>query len=179
MSLDLVEPGSLEKPGLIGRTVRLMLGILCLYGLYELIRIAPDFLYDPIGLLPGLSLMILAAVCIFNYVVNIGFSQNWKRFPLLISLVVIGINALLSYLVEGTPNSPLLGIPILLWLGYFFTHLGISFILASALGTPGCEMRAIPQLIGKVTHRESKEHHCPVSIISGIDNWEKQHFKRS
>ena len=41
MSLDLVEPGSLGKPGPIGRAIRFMLGTLCFYGLYELIRVAP------------------------------------------------------------------------------------------------------------------------------------------
>jgi len=179
MSLDLVEPGSLEKPGPIGRVVRLILGILCLYGLYELVRVAPYFASDPIGLLPGMGLMILIAFCIFNYVVNIGFSRDWHRIPVLVSLAVFVVMALVSYLAVGTPNSPILGIPILVWLGYFFTHLGISFILASVLGTPGCEMRAIPQLLGKFTHRDSKEHRCPVSIINGIDNWEQQHFKRN
>lgn len=178
MSLDLVESGSLEKPGTIGRTFRLLLGIFCLYGVYEIARVAPIFVGDPIGLLPGLSLMILVAICVFNYVVNIGYSRNWNRFPLIVSLLVFGTLALISYLVRGTPNSPILGIPIILWLGYFFAHLGISFVLASLLGTPGCEMRAIPQLFGMVTHRESKEHHCPSSIISGIDGWEKRHFKQ-
>ena len=73
MSLDLVEPGTLEKPGPIGRTLRLALGVFCLYGLIEIVRIAPAFVTDPIGFLPGLSLMLLVALCIFNYVVNIGF----------------------------------------------------------------------------------------------------------
>jgi len=174
MSLDLVEPGSLEKPGPVGRMVRFLLGVLCFYGLYELITVAPYFASDPIGLLPGMSLMILVAFCIFNYIVNIGFSRNWNRYPVAISFVLFGVMALVSYLVAGTPNTP-----ILLWLGCFFTHLGISFVLASALGTPGCEMRTIPQLFSKFTHRESKEHHCPVSIISGIDRWEKRHFTQS
>lgn len=179
MSLDLVEPGSLEKPGPIGRTFRLLLGILCLYGLYEIAIVAPYFAADPIGLLPGMTLMILVTICVFNYVVNIGFSRDWNRLPVLVSLIIFGILAFISYLFVGTASSPILGIPIVLWLGYFFAHLGLSFVLASIIGTPGCEMRAIPQLFGIVIHKESKEHHCPSSIISGIDNWESRHFKRS
>lgn len=179
MSLDLVEPGSLEKPGPIGRTFRFMLGLLCFYGLYEIVRVAPYFVTDPIGLLSGMSLMILVAVCIFNYVINIGFSRNWNSFPVLVILAILGIAATISYLVLGTANSPLVGIPIMIWLSYFFAHLGLSFVLAAILGTPGCEMRAIPQLLGKITHRESMEHYCPSSIISGIDRWETQHFKRN
>ena len=85
MSLTLKEPDSLAKPGPIGRIVRLVLGVICLYGLYELFTIAPIFVEEPIDLLPNLSIMILFVFCIFNYVVNIGFSRNWKRYPLLVS----------------------------------------------------------------------------------------------
>jgi hypothetical protein len=105
MSLELVAPGSLSKPGPVGRLVRFLLAILCLYALWGLINIASDFVENPIGLLP---------------------------------------------------------------------NLGISFLLAATLATPGCEMRAIPEFIGKITHRESKEHLCPISILSGIDQWEKR-----
>lgn len=38
---------------------------------------------------------------------------------------------------------------------------GVSFLLASVLGTPGCEMRAIPHLAVLLTGRETREHFCP------------------
>ncbi len=76
MSLDFVESGSLEKPGPIGRIFRLLLGIFCLYGVNEIVRVTLFYVADPIGQLPAMSLMILVAICVFNYVVNIGYSRN-------------------------------------------------------------------------------------------------------
>lgn len=172
MSLDLVDRGSLARPGPIGRLLRLTLGAACFYGLWELINVAPIFVERPLELLPNLSLMILVVLCVFNYVVNIGFSKDWNHYPLTISLSLIFSVALIGYLLTGNPGSTSLGILIVLWMGYFYTHLGVSFLLASILATPGCEMRAIPELFGRMTNKAMKEHHCPSSIISGIDRWE-------
>lgn len=172
MSLELVDEGSLTRPGPIGRFVRLVLGTLCMYGLWQLLEVAPIFIERPVELLPNLSLMILVVFCVFNYVVNIGFSKDWNNYPLIISLSLFLSVALVGFLLTGSPGSTFLGVLIVLWMGYFYAHLGISFILAAIIATPGCEMRAIPELFGRVTKSEVKEHHCPSSIISGIDRWE-------
>lgn len=172
MSLDLVDQGSLSRPGPIGRLLRLSLGVACLYGLWELINVAPYFVERPLELLPNLTLMILVVLCVFNYVVNIGFSKDWNKYPLLVSLSLILSVALIGYLLTGNPSSTILGALIVLWVGYFYTHLGVSFLLASILATPGCEMREISELFGRMTNKAMKEHHCPSSIISGIDSWE-------
>ena len=174
MSLDLVAPGSLSKPGPVGRFLRLLLGVLCLYALWGLMNIGPDFVENPIGLLPNLGLMLLFALCVFNYVINIGFSRDWHRYPLIVALIFLAAVAIVGYLFTGDAGTELLGVSVLLWLGYFYTHLGISFLLAALLATPGCEIRAIPELFAKITHREAKEHHCPVGILSGIDQWGKR-----
>lgn len=173
MSLDLVNQGSLARPGPVGRLLRFALGLACLYGFSELIRVAPYFIERPLELLPNLLLMIMVVLCVFNYVVNIGFSKDWKFYPTLVSVMVLGGVAGVGYLVTGSASSFLLGLLIVVWMGYFYAHLGISFVLAAMLGTPGCEMRAIPELLGKVSNREIKEHHCPSTIITGIDRWER------
>jgi hypothetical protein len=172
MSLDLVSQGSLVRPGPIGRLLRFTLGLACLYGFWELVQVAPYLIERPLELLPNLSLMIMVVLCVFNYVVNIGFSKDWKFYPTLVSVVLLGGVAGIGYLATGTASSNLLGVLIVVWMGYFYAHLGISFVLAAMLATPGCEMRAIPELFGKVAHREIKEHHCPSTIITGIDRWE-------
>ncbi|PHR90764.1 MAG: hypothetical protein COA78_34435 [Blastopirellula sp.] len=174
MSLELLEQGTLSRPGSIGRMARLSLGLFCTYALWEITNIAADFIEQPIRYLPNLSLMLVAPICIFNYVINIGYSKDWHRYPLIVSLVFFVVIALGGYVINGDANSTLLGIALLAWLGYFFSHLGVSFLIAAVLATPGCEMRAIPELFGKITGKASNEHHCPVSIISGIDNWERK-----
>ena len=173
MSLDLVALGTLTRPGPIGRTVRFALGIFCTYALWELIRTAPEMIDNPLGLLPNLSVLIIFVLFVFNYVVNIGFSRNWHRYPLIVSLGILLVIALGGYILSGNSSTSLLGATLLFWLGYFYSHLGVSFILAGLLATPGCEMRAIPELIARITNRESREHHCPVGILTSIDKWER------
>lgn len=177
MSLELVEEGSLTRPGPIGRLVRLVLGALCLFGLWQLITVAPSIIERPVELLPNLSLMILVVLCVFNYVVNIGFSRDWNNYPLIFSLSLILTVALVGFLTTGNPDSTILGVLIVLWMGYFYSHLGLSFVLSALIATPGCEMRALPELLGRITNRATKEHHCPSSIISGIDRWESNRRK--
>ena len=172
--LELVESGSLVRPGIIGRSVRLLLGVLCLYALRDLIIYRTELIETPVSSLPNFVLMIGLCICIINYVVNIGFSKNWGRMPVYISLGVFGLLAAASFVIEGNADSRILGTPIFVWLFYFYGHLGISFVIASLLATPGCEMRAIPDLIGRTTGQGAQEHHCPAAFITKIDEWEQR-----
>ncbi len=40
---------------------------------------------------------------------------------------------------------------------YAFTHIGLSMIVATIIAAPGGEMRAIPQVLGKLRGREVAE----------------------
>ena len=122
---------------------------------------------------PSLAWLMAMALWIINYVVNIGFSKSWGRRPAYLSLGVYLVLALVASAVTGDANSPILGVPLFAWLVYFYGHLGVSFVLAALLGTPGCEMRAIPELIGRMTGRASAQHHCP-GFIANIDAWERR-----
>ena len=68
-------------------------------------NIASDFVENPIGLLPNLGLMILFALCIFNYFVNIGFSRDWYRYPLILSLIFLLAVATVGYLFTGDAGN--------------------------------------------------------------------------
>lgn len=177
MSLELLESGSLHRPGPLGRGLRLLLGLLCLYALRDLASISSSIINNPIGVLPGLALMLVVMFCAFNYVINIGYSKNWGSFPLLIVLAYLGIVALVGYLMLGNANSQVLGLSLFIWLVYLFAHLGVSFILAAVIATPGCEMRAIPELVGKIANKDAKEHHCPAGFITALDRWERNGYK--
>ena len=171
--LELVEQGSLERPGPIGRLTRLALGLVCAYALRELILHRVSITSTPVSELPNLALMVLAALFIINYVVNIGFGRSFGRWPSYVSIGAALLFAALSWLAFGTANHPMFGVALWLWLAYFYLHLGVSFVLAAAIATPGCEMRAIPELYGRITARETEEHHCPAAFITRIDAWER------
>lgn len=170
--LELVDPGTLTRPGPIGRLVRLSLGALCLYVFADLFYYAEWTVTQPFSSLANRFLVLLAPLCIFNYVVNIGYSKSWGRRPLLLSLIALAVFAGIAFLFTSNFDSPILGVPLNLWLGYFYGHLGFSFTLSAVLATPGCEMRAIPELFGRMRGTPSEEHHCPAAFISKIDEWE-------
>ena len=69
-------------------------------------------------------------------------------------------------------GMPLWGV-VTTWMIVIYGHLGISFVLATLLATPGCEMRAIPQLLGMASGKQAAEHYCP-AFIDKIDHWEHQ-----
>ncbi len=171
--LQLVAQGSLERPGPIGRLARLALGLVCAYALHELILYRVSITSTPVTVLPNLTVMVLAAILIINYVVNIGFGRSFGRWPSYISIAIALMLAIVSWLKFGTVDHPVLGLALWFWLVYFYLHLGISFVLAAAIATPGCEMRAIPDLYGRLTGRRAEEHHCPAGFLTGLDAWER------
>jgi hypothetical protein len=171
--LELVEPGTLARPGPIGRLVRLALGVFCLYVLWELFYYWEWTTTQPISSLDNRLLVLLAPLCIVNYVVNIGFTKSWGYRPIISSMVILGALAGIAFVISGSFDSPILGIPLNLWLGYFYGHLGLAFVLSALIATPGCEMRAIPELFGRMRGKPSEEHHCPAAFITKIDEWER------
>ena len=86
--------------------------------------------------------------------------------------IVSGLVAGAAFVTSGSLDSPILGLPLNFWLAYFYGHLGLSFVLASLIATPGCEMRSIPEIIGQARGATSEEHHCPAGFITQIDEWE-------
>jgi len=172
--LQLVEEGSLERPGPVGRIVRLALGIACLYAIYELLLYRQVIINTPVSVLPNIALLVFLAILIINYVVNIGLGRSWRRWPSYVSVTTLLVLAGASWLLFGTPDHALLGLVFWVWLLYFFSHLGLSFVLSAIIATPGCEMRSIPQLLGQISGRPAQEHHCPASFITKIDAWEKR-----
>ena len=161
------KPGTLLRPKIIGRLLRLFLGILCLSVTWDLVSNSSisDLNNPSLWLLIGLGLLLI------TYVVNIGFGVSIGSWPRYLSVGLFAIAAVISFLIQDT----ILGTPLWLtttsWLIYVYGHLGLSFLLAAILATPGCEMRAIPQLFGMAMSRDVTEHYCP-AFIDNVDRWE-------
>ncbi len=166
-------PGTLVRPGPIGRIVRLLLGALCVSLAWQLAVHADvaDLRNPSIWFLAVLALMLVP------YVVNIGFGVNWGAWPRITSIALILGAAIVSYFsTNHVLATPLLA-AIAIWMIYVYGHLGISFLISTVLATPGCEMRAIPHFLGAVFKHDAREHYCP-GFIDNIDRWEhKRHAK--
>lgn len=164
------EPGTLTRPGPVGRLVRLALGAACLTGVWSAVTNGPvaivPKLPHPVDWIPiGIALWLIPAV------VDIGWGVAWKRrsqWAVVSAGVVLSFVSWLSY---GRFWAPPLGWFVLGFTAYTLAHLGLSFVLSAVLATPGCEMRAIPHLWTVVTGRATKEHYCP-SPLDGLDQWE-------
>jgi len=170
--LKLLECGSLPKPGVIGRLVRLAFGILSLYYIFGLWAIRHDLMMGTTSIRPLVWNGILPALFLMSYVVNIGLSRAWKKWPAVIGLGITMIAGMYGYVQTGQYGTLVLARTLWALELYVFTHLGLSFVLAALLATPGCEMRAAQHLYSKLTGMPAKEHHCPIGPLNGIDKWE-------
>lgn len=172
--LQLDDPGSLPKPGPIGRLARLGFGVLCVWYVSGLIDFSGSLITSDghirtlvwNGLLPGLFLV--------SYVVNIGFSVAWGKRPAIASAVALVLLAGIGYLLHGNFENEMLASAIWIWELYVFSHLGLAFLVSGIIGTPGCEMRAFHDLFSRLTGKPTKEHYCPIGPLHPIDQWESR-----
>jgi hypothetical protein len=168
------DPRELHPPLLVGRLVRLITGLLCglvvfqvLKDLQGMLAIHPDVQLD-------LSLWLAIAIGVYEIpdVMNIGFSTNWR--PRNIRIAVLAL-LLLTSTVSLLSTGSLIGLPLALaayaFLLYTFSHLGISFLMSALLATPGCEMRAMPQLWSLIVGKDTKVQYCP-GFLTPLDRWE-------
>ncbi len=162
------EEGTLPPPGPLGRLVRLLLGGLVLKLIYDWLFIIDNSDFAN----PFIWLWVLLSVMLAPYVVNIGFGINSGAKPRFVLLGIWLLAAVAGYLMEGKLQSEFLWTSLEITQIYIYGHLGISFLLSALLSTPGCEMRAIPHLLGKISDRGSQEHYCP-GFIDNIDRWER------
>jgi len=170
--LKLDEPGTLPKPGPIGRLVRLGFGAFCVAYVVQLVAVS-DSLVDASGhVRPAIFNGILPGLFLISYVINIGFSRAFGKWPAIASGAVFLALAGFGYLASGNAETALLARTIWAWELYLYSHLGLSFLLAGLIGTPGCEMRALHHLYSRITGNPTKEHYCPVGPLHPIDQWE-------
>ncbi|MGV6820389.1 MAG: hypothetical protein ACWA5T_07805 [Parvularcula sp.] len=171
--LKLEQPGSLPKPGPIGRLVRLAFGILSVSYVVGLWSVRDDLIVDGGSIRQLIWNGIIPALFLISYVVNIGFSRDWKKWPAVVSIVFLLAALGVGYLQTGKIESLSLARAIWVFELYLFAHLGLCFLLSALLATPGCEMRSIHHLFSVLTGRPTAEHHCPVGPLSAIDHWER------
>lgn len=147
-------------------------GAACLYYSAGLFAVFPDHLMDGENIRPLLWNGIFGGLFLISYVINIGYSRAWKKWPAATSILLLGGAAAYSQMTTGNFESPIFATVLWGWLFYLFTHLGTAFAISAIIGTPGCEMRAFHDLWSRLTGISTKEHICPVGPLTPIDRWE-------
>jgi hypothetical protein len=170
--LKLDEPGSLPRPGPVGRLVRLAFGVMCAWYVHGLIDGASQ-LMDSSGHIRSFIWNGTAiGLFLVSYVINIGYSRSWKKWPAIVSAALFLIVAGIGYITSASFETELLARTIWVWEVYLFAHLGAAFLISVVIATPGCEMRAFHDLYSRITGIPTKEHYCPVGPLHPIDQWE-------
>ena len=170
--LKLDEPGSLPRPGPVGRLARLALGAMCAWYVQGLIDVASQLMDSSGHVRPVVWNGIIIGLFMVSYVINIGYSRSWKKWPAIVSAALFLIVAGIGYVTSASFVTELLARTIWLWEVYLFTHLGVAFLISGVIATPGCEMRAFHDLYSRITGIPTKEHVCPVGPLHPIDQWE-------
>lgn len=170
--LKLDEPGSLPRPGPIGRLVRLAFGVLCGWYVQNLFDVSSQLMDAAGHIKPVVWNGTAIGLFLVSYVINIGFSRSWKKSPAYASAALFLVMAGTGYFTAGVFETPLLARTIWLWTVYLYTHLCLVFIISGLIATPGCEMRAFHDLYSRITGIPTREHYCPVGPLHPIDQWE-------
>ena len=100
--LKLDKPGSLPRPGPIGRIVRLAFGLLCLWYVVSLIQFIGNLLDADGHIRPIIWNGIIIGLFLISYVVNIGYSRAWKKWSVIISASIFLLTAGIGYITQGS-----------------------------------------------------------------------------
>ena len=126
----------LPKPGPIGRSVRLALGLLLLYfAVYALThyRLGGSPSARDLGVWIGLAF----AVYYLPDVINLGLGRSFGRWPLFVAATAVVVAGLIDRVSGGTFVGPAFGLIFVVLIVYAFTHIGLSLILAAIIAAPG------------------------------------------
>jgi hypothetical protein len=167
---------SSQRPRRVGRLVRLALGIASL--LFALLVVVDGRPLLVAGA-PPTNLLLWSGMAlglyVFADVVNVGWALRLGVVPPIAVLTLAAALSVWSLAHSGGWWPHALGWLVYVWLLYTWGHLGVSYVVAGLLATPGCEMRAIPHLWSLLTRRAPAEQACQgVVNLDTIDAWERR-----
>ena len=130
-------PGTVEGPGPIGRVVRIVAGIVFLALFILTVTSYTEIVSSDVPTSLLLWFGVAFSFWVFGYQVNVGFTVTWGRWPHLIVLLLALVAVVLDLSIYGSLWGPPLGLIVFLLLASVTGHIGLSFILAAILATPG------------------------------------------
>ena len=136
VNLDLQQPGTLAPPGIIGRGLRLIIGLWILFAIMPLVtqfRPGDSFGIDNFSIWFGLFM----ALWVSEDVINVGFGRDFGHGPRYGIIILLILGALADYLTQGVFWGDKLALAIAGVLVFVLGYLGISFVTAAALAVPG------------------------------------------
>jgi hypothetical protein len=121
----------------MGRGVRVIAGLALLYLFMTTLVDYADYVSLSLPSQPMRWLGVAFSFYFLTDVVNRGFSRTWGRWPQWIVVLLALAAIVVDFLQFESFWGPPLGLLIFVLLAYVTGHLGISFLLAGILSTPG------------------------------------------
>lgn len=150
----------LPRPGLVGVSIRVVLGIAVVFFLgLQTIRDTPSF-FDGYSNPVGSVVPVLLLAVIWRGVVNELVQRPWGWWPSIVALTGLGLTVVVGAL-RGDPFGPPYGVYLWTWTLLVAVLLGPAFLLAALLRTPGCEMRSFMDLWARVRGGDPRAVACP------------------
>ncbi len=148
-------PGS-HVPGPVGLLIRVVLGAASAYALVELVT-KWDVFGDLNLIESDFWFVTLFTLCLLSDVFNIGLRRHWGVWPLVVFLAGAAALASASYLTTGEIWTTALAAWVYAGDLLVFGALLVSFPVAIATRTPGCEFNALPRLVAQLRGRADEE----------------------
>ena len=130
-------PGTLPKPGPIGRAVRILGGILFL-GLFILtVTSYTEIVSSDVPTFWFFWSGVAFSILVFSHQVNLGFNRICGWWPQVIVVLLAVAAVVFNLLQDGSFWGPPLGLLVFLLLALVTGQIGLSLILAASLAVPG------------------------------------------
>ena len=173
----LEESRALPRPGPIGLAVRVMLGAFVIHSFFALFTKWNVFVErDPIE---SGRFYTLATLVLLPYVFDLIFRRRWRRWPTVAFVAVGAVLGLAGWIVSGEFWNLVLAAWVYAGDLLVMTALAISFPVAIATRSPGCELGAIPWLLAR---RRGATYEVPrpgcVVGLDRLDRWEARWWRR-
>jgi hypothetical protein len=157
-------------PGPVGLLIRVILGVASVYALVELITQWDSF-RDQNLIESDFWFITLFTLCLLPDLFDIGLRRHWGLWPLVVFLAGAAALGLAGYLAAGEIWTNALAGWVYAGDLLVFGALTVSFPVAIATRTPGCELNAIPRLVARLRGTTDEEtRRC----ILGVDLLDRQ-----
>jgi len=150
-----MRPG-LAGPGPVGLLIRVVLGAAAVYALVELIT-KWDIFRDQNLIESDFWFVTVFTLCLLADVFNIGLRRRWGAWPIVVFLAGAAALGAASYLAAGEIWTTALAAWVYAGDLVVFAALSVSFPVAIATRTPGCELNAIPRLVARLRGTADEE----------------------
>jgi hypothetical protein len=168
-----LRPGP-ARPGPVGLLIRSVLGAASVWGLVDLVA-SWDSFRDQNLIESDFWFITLFTLCLLPDVFNIGLRRRWGVWPLVVFLAGAAAIVSVGYQAAGEVWTTALAAWVYAGDLLVFAALGVSFPVAIATRTPGCELNAVPRLVARLRGTADVEtRRC----ILGVDLLDGQPVRR-